>query len=770
MIIKVDNSSWQFNVVANLQHVLKILDISKQDIPKKLQLKNWFQLFATLRNGTRGHGAILPDKYALAIPHLVNSLQLLISNYSLFKREWAFLYENLSGKYRVTKLNNNVNNFLHLKVSTSYAGTYQNGVYIFFDTITYIPLLFSNQDAEDFHFPNGAFRDKRYELISYSTGIRKEGDGSKYLMPTTELPSSETEGIGELYAEGNCLTNLPKLYIDYVNRQGLESNLLFILNQKDRYPIVTLVGRGGIGKTSIALKVIKDNIVSQRYDIIVWFSARDIDLTIDGPKMVKNKILNEFDIADEYCRLVGKDLPTKNEKLNYFASELTNSELGNTLFVFDNFETVGNPIELFSWIDTYIRNPNKVLITSRTSKSFKADYPIEITGMSFEECKELIQKTGRTLGIEELLSPHNIQNLINESNGHPYVIKILLGTIAKNKNFSKIERIIANQEDILIALFKRTYDILTPAAKRVFLTLCSWRSLIPQVALEAVLLRDVNERMDVEEAIEDLKRNSFIEQVSENGNNIFISVPLAASTFGRAELEVSPMKIEILADRDLLMEFGVTQQGDISAGLKPKLERKIRQIANRASKGEDISKHIQTIEYIAREYPRGWILLAELHTENRDINSAIRALNEFLKSNVLESEKKEVWHNLSNLYRHNGDYLGEVNALIEKCCLNNSSLFEISETANVINNYLSKDYFFESKLSLDIDVKSSLIQKIAEVMQRKIHQGNATDYSRLSWLYLHLNVKEKAVEMMNKGLEIDSYNPYCLKLKEKLER
>ena len=55
-------------------------------------------------------------------------------------------------------------------------------------------------------------------------------------------------------------------------------------------------------------------------------------------------------------------------------------------------------------------------------------------------------------------------------------------------------------------------------------------------------------------------------------------------------------------------------------------------------------------------------------------------------------------------------------------------------------------------------------------MQRKIHQGNATDYSRLSWLYLHLNVKEKAVEMMNKGLEIDSYNPYCLKLKEKLER
>jgi len=35
------------------------------------------------------------------------------------------------------------------------------------------------------------------------------------------------------------------------------------------------------------------------------------------------------------------------------------------LFVFDNFETVSNPVQTYNWIDTYIRTQNKVLITSR---------------------------------------------------------------------------------------------------------------------------------------------------------------------------------------------------------------------------------------------------------------------------------------------------------------------------------------------------------------------------------------------------------------------
>ena len=44
-----------------------------------------------------------------------------------------------------------------------------------------------------------------------------------------------------------------------------------------------------------------------------------------------------------------------------------NNEFGNPVdtLVYDNFETVNDPIELYSWIDSYLRIPNKAIITTR---------------------------------------------------------------------------------------------------------------------------------------------------------------------------------------------------------------------------------------------------------------------------------------------------------------------------------------------------------------------------------------------------------------------
>ena len=54
---------------------------------------------------------------------------------------------------------------------------------------------------------------------------------------------------------GRCFANLPPLARDYIHRTELEAELESILSN-DRNPLITLVGRGGIGKTSLALKVL----------------------------------------------------------------------------------------------------------------------------------------------------------------------------------------------------------------------------------------------------------------------------------------------------------------------------------------------------------------------------------------------------------------------------------------------------------------------------------------------------------------------------------
>ena len=74
------------------------------------------------------------------------------------------------------------------------------------------------------------------------------------------------------------------------------------------------------------------------------------------------------------------------------------------MFVLDNFETVQNPADVFAWIDTHVRPPNKVLITTRI-RDFQGDYAIPIGGMNEEQARALVDQHAHRLGIDGLLTP-----------------------------------------------------------------------------------------------------------------------------------------------------------------------------------------------------------------------------------------------------------------------------------------------------------------------------------------------------------------------------
>ncbi len=454
-----------------------------------------------LRNKTRGHGATPTELYGKLCPPLEESIRTFVDNFRLFKRPWVYLYRNLSGRYRVTKFTQPGTEFDTLKTGAVNINL-QDGIYIYFDQPARVELMYSSVDALDFLFPNGAFDSKKFELISYITDNRNDVDASPYLSPATPLPQSETQGIGSLDVQGECFGNLPLVQQGYIYRKALEVELFDAL-MNDRHPMITLVGKGGIGKTWLTLTVLHQVANDDRFAAILWFSARDIDLIPQGPKLVTPHVFTVNDIATEFVRLIQPSEAQEKgfNAAKYLGQVMTKSSIGPILFVFDNFETVRGPSELYSWIDTYIRLPNKVLITSRI-REFKGDYPIEVLGMNEEESEELINATARTLGIGNLLTEDYKHELYQEASGHPYVMKVLLGEVAKAGKLSKIERIIATIDDILDALFERTYSGLSPVAKRVVLTLCSWRSTMPLLALEAVLLRPTNERMEVANAAE----------------------------------------------------------------------------------------------------------------------------------------------------------------------------------------------------------------------------------------------------------------------------
>lgn len=756
---KVKNGDWRYSVCANFNKATRLLG-SCDELAVKVSLVSWVASFSYIRNKTRGHGAISANTVRSLINLLEEAYFQLKENLPLLNVPCAYLRQNLSGKYRVSVVGGDGTRFDYLRGAVG--EQYPDGIYFALTTFRLARLIESDPDLLDFYIANGSFNDKTYDVLSYQTGSVKRLDSSEYLKPVDALPGSETKGTGTFDVVGNVFTNMPVDPNVYIHRAEFEETLRRELIFVDRHTIVTIDGRGGIGKTSSALHVINEVAKegSCPYDCIAWFSARDIDLTVSGVKSVQPEGVKLDDFANRYFELVTGERAQNNEKARAFLSKAMGASSSfKTLFVFDNFETVDAPVELFHWIDEFVRPPNKVLITTRIRR-FKADFPIHLQGMKDKECEALIKSVANRLSIEGLLTPSLVRQFSDESGGHPYVIKIMLGELAKHRDVRKVERVMASRDDVLTALFERTYSMLTPAAQRIFLTISSWRSIVSELAVEAVLIRPTNDLIDARRAIDELLDFSFVDVVVSKSDEEFLSVPLAAQVFGRSKVTMSPYRGTILEDLELLRQFGVTRKSDLGGSVENRLRILFRNISSTiASRKYTLESFRPIIEYVARKHPQAWLYLADLC--RGDVNRETRYLMQYLENEGRNDV--QAWWRIVRIFERQKRSREELNALSQLVRAKNVSIYDISEAANRAN-------FIATKNGDEVDSadKKLFMSELAYAMKGREDECTATDLSRLAWIHLKLKNRVQAVKLVKMGLEKTPDNKHCLRLKESL--
>ena len=757
------DDEWQRQAVELLDAVVGCVGGVPAAGDSKVSLVGWFKSFAWLRNRTRAHGATTGSNCADMVPDLERSLRLICDNYGGFSKPWFYLRRNLSGKYRLVPVAGDVSEFDYLRRESD--ENLPDGLFRSVGGELFkVPLVFSDVDLSDFRFANGNYRPGRFETLSYLSDNQQDEVTESYSLPTTALPLSGTSAGPSLDVVGETFVNLPPTILDYVPRDDLEVTVSRLI-QDDRHPIVTLAGRGGVGKTSTALEVLHKVAGTGHFFAILWFSARDIDLLPNGPKPVQPDVLTEGEIATQFVELMNPSGSADKgfDEVGYFRKCLGGEgDDGPFLFVFDNFETVRDSRDLYTALDTYIRLPNKALITSR-SRTFRGDYPVDVGGMTRAEFTELASGTANRLGIADVLTDKFLDELYEESDGHPYVVRVLLGEVASSGGRRSVERVMAGRDDILEALFERTYSSLAPAAQRIFLTLASWRSIVPRLAVEAALLRPENERIDVDRAIDSLERNSLVEVLEgPAAGEEFLRVPLAAGIFGRKKLIVSSMKTAIEADAAILQMFGAVKPGEAAKGIGPRVDRMVATMAARASQGGDVSDELKVVEFVARQYPPAWLKIADLEEELGDLALASDATRKYLE---LDPSSHTAWSKLATLCDRRGDALGELTALCELAQTVDASVEDVGRAANRFNALMSA-----RKIDLRGDDKWVMAERIRSLLARRTDEADATTLSRLAWLCLHLEDADAARRYVGLGLERDPYNRYCLALSESLNR
>jgi tetratricopeptide (TPR) repeat protein len=282
------------------------------------------------------------------------------------------------------------------------------------------------------------------------------------LQATTQLSSDVRQGLLQLATilEQRLLTsslqstlsyplpyhNLPQPdYTVFVGRHKELDWLRQHLLPSDRVWEIEIVGIGGVGKSSLAQAIAyecyeryKDLPLDERFDAIIWISAKEEILTIrgrekSGPPGLIFRTLEEMytTIAQTLDREdITRAIPEERDHLVQKALKAQ-----RTLLIVDNLEGVKD-----ERVKAFLRNlpvPTKCIITSRERIIDTADVK-ELKGLSPEEAEKMIIEASTARGI--VLDEEQRKRVFRRTSGLPLPIKLGIARMASGETFDQVMR------------------------------------------------------------------------------------------------------------------------------------------------------------------------------------------------------------------------------------------------------------------------------------------------------------------------------------------
>lgn len=276
--------------------------------------------------------------------------------------------------------------------------------------------------------------------------------------------------------------NLPHR-ADFVGREKEKRHVHEAL--RSRSYLVAIDGIGGIGKTCLALEVVRECLLAsqstssahdgvQTFAAFIWTSAKDHELTL-------NDVLDTIAFTLDYAHLA--QLPLE-EKRHQVAKRLQEK---SCLLVVDNFETITDQ-GLYDFLQA-LPEPSKCLVTSRT-QSLKQARAISIRGLAKEEAQQLIQNEASRLSLN--LTPliadeRNFSRFYEATGGAPLAIRWSIGQIKQRGQTLEgvLNSLHGAQGDIFEFIFQRAWSLLTEPARSVLLLMPIFAYSASKTAIEA---------------------------------------------------------------------------------------------------------------------------------------------------------------------------------------------------------------------------------------------------------------------------------------------
>lgn len=613
------------------------------------------------------------------------------------------------------------------------------------------PIYHWDRTNNSFYLPNSELDKKgSLEVIDYYTGNTR-----RIIIPSDSIANRATEkshtaGGSALIVGDNSFHNLPDLQSGYISRPKLEFSLNKVLKDRKRR-IITLQGRGGAGKTTLALRVAQqiasdENISADgRFDILIWLSSRNIDLLSEGPIEVVRDVGN-LDTIAKYISSLGYFTSDNSDNSLKYIEDILGNPSSKVLLILDNFETMDNPGQVFNFIEEITEFPNKVLITSRI-KQFEKDYSITVAGMEPDEAIELIQQEAGRENCSDKLTDKIINSILNSSGAIPYLMKLMVNALANNNPQALISEKVLSDDQIRERLFRPSFDRLSPSSQNIFQMASDFKIRLSINVLSgfSFTINDDNDLTeDIYKYIQEIVSNGLA-GIEESNDLSFISIPPDAKRFGQIEFNNS-------SDRDVLIQAkaGVTENlhnilhCNDTASIRHLVSLKYAEIREkRLIKWADrFFLGMALIDpYLLISILNGRISRSDAFSHD-DVKNLIRLCSDMA---VEDSQSK---FNIAKYYWSQKHYRIAMSYFIEATDLDQSNEHYLAEAARYFNEYLKTAAITND----DKSIYQSMILRRMEIHLEKIGFLNPESYSQLYWLYLRQGQTKLAKEITERGL------------------
>jgi tetratricopeptide (TPR) repeat protein len=747
-----ENDSWFREVFQTARGIWSQTSTDPLDLQPSI--RGLFAFLAAFRNKTRGHGAKSTTFFEAVNNDFETILTTLLARCPLFTDvQLLWIEQTLDGLVQRPLRGPAPTDSGHLDQSVDLGLVVRlpSGAL----NAPFSPLLKYDPVNDGSYFANGHWRDSDFtaEALDYLTGETVRLQLSQFATPTFTLHRSETAGGLELRDGRHAGHNLPELFSDYVERVDLEENLRRLLNDKT-HRIITLRGMGGVGKTSLALRLA--HVVTTRADCpflwIVWFSARDIDLTVAGPRQRRPEVTDIEDVAEYYCRLFGI-AASGRDATTIFTKQVAESAEPK-LLIMDNFESLTNQREAQQYLDEAVVLPNKVLITSRHER-FQGDYPLEVKGMSDGEADSLMRSEAERLGCVDRLAPKVMQRIRLSTSNVPYALKLVVGQLQRRDlSIEQILRESLTHGDILEALFERSFESLSSESRQLYLLVGNWPAAIPTFAVRAVLGA---RGLAVNDAVDECRRSSLV-MITERGETEWLETPVVSRAFARATLPAGDHSLEIERDLDFLRSLDVSNGCDTLPELTARIMSAIKAERNAAAR----EHHIQVLEALTGEDVSIWRDIATIKWQTAapagEVEHAFR--------HAVEADPGDwhTWYSYSAFEAQRGDYQREVELLIRACQRRPNDAKLNSVTAAKIAALISGN-----RPRFPLAERQTWTDAVRANLASMFDALDADALARLGWLYWLQNDRTNADRCAKRGLAVNKANIHCQNLSRRLE-